>query len=52
MITHNLGIISELCQQLAVMYGGRVIEYGKASDVLDKPAHPYTRGLIGALPAL
>jgi peptide/nickel transport system ATP-binding protein len=52
MITHNLGIISELCQQLAVMYGGRIIEYGSVNSVLENPQHPYTLGLIGALPAL
>jgi peptide/nickel transport system ATP-binding protein len=52
MITHNLGIISELCQQVAVMYAGRVIEYGAANDVFMSPLHPYTRGLLGALPAL
>ena len=52
MITHNLGIISELCQQVAVMYGGRVIEYGSSDDVFAKPMHPYTQGLLGALPAL
>ena len=52
MITHNLGIISELCQQVAVMYGGRTIEYGEAIDVFASPMHPYTVGLIGALPAL
>jgi peptide/nickel transport system ATP-binding protein len=52
MITHNLGIISELCKQLAVMYGGRVIEYGLAKDVFKSPLHPYTRGLLGALPSL
>jgi peptide/nickel transport system ATP-binding protein len=52
MITHNLGIISELCQRVAVMYAGRVIEYGSADDVFSSPQHPYTVGLIGALPAL
>jgi peptide/nickel transport system ATP-binding protein len=52
MITHNLGIISEICQQLAVMYGGRVIEYGSAKSVFERPQHPYTEGLLGALPAL
>ena len=52
MITHNLGIISELCQQLAVMYGGRIIEYGPANDIFKNPKHPYTVGLLGALPAL
>ena len=52
MITHNLGIISELCQRVAVMYAGRIIEYGLAEDVFASPAHPYTAGLLGALPAL
>ena len=52
MITHNLGIIAELCQQVAVMYAGRVIEYGSVKDVFSSPQHPYTFGLIGALPAL
>ena len=52
MITHNLGIIAELCQQVAVMYAGRVIEYGSVQSVFSDPKHPYTVGLIGALPAL
>ena len=52
MITHNLGIISELCQNVAVMYAGRIIEYGSVKEVFHKPAHPYTRGLIGALPTI
>lgn len=52
MITHNLGIISELCQRVAVMYAGRVIEYGLSVDVFASPAHPYTSGLLGALPSL
>jgi peptide/nickel transport system ATP-binding protein len=50
MITHNLGIISELCQQVAVMYAGRIIEYGSSEDVFAAPQHPYTKGLLGALP--
>jgi peptide/nickel transport system ATP-binding protein len=52
MITHNLGIIAELCQHVAVMYAGRVIEYGSAQSVFSSPKHPYTVGLLGALPAL
>lgn len=52
MITHNLGIISELCQKVAVMYAGRIIEYGTVKEVFEHPAHPYTRGLIGALPTI
>ena len=52
MITHNLGIISELCQKVAVIYAGRIIEYGTVKDVFSDPAHPYTRGLLGALPSV
>ncbi|MDR1625410.1 MAG: ABC transporter ATP-binding protein [Spirochaetia bacterium] len=52
MITHNLGIISELCQGVAVMYAGRIIEYGESHAVFSSPQHPYTQGLLGALPAL
>ena len=52
MITHNLGIISELCDNVAVMYAGRIIEYGAVSEVFFHPAHPYTIGLLGAIPAL
>ena len=52
MITHNLGIISELCQNVAVMYAGRIIEYGTVKEVFRNPAHPYTQGLIGALPTI
>lgn len=52
MITHNLGIISELCDNVAVMYGGRIIEYGSVKEVFSSPLHPYTRGLLNALPSL
>lgn len=52
MITHNLGIISELCQNVAVMYAGHIIEYGAVEEVFRNPAHPYTAGLLDALPNL
>lgn len=52
MITHNLGIVAELCQQVAVMYAGRIIEYGSVRDVFKNPMHPYTVGLLGAIPKL
>ncbi len=52
MITHNLGIISELCQHVAVMYAGTIIEYGEVAKVFKNPLHPYTIGLLGALPKL
>lgn len=52
MITHNLGIISELCQKVAVMYAGRIIEQGTVKEVFTHPSHPYTVGLLNALPKL
>ncbi len=51
LITHNLGVVQETCDTVAVLYAGRVIEYGPAAQVLSRPAHPYTRGLLDALPA-
>ena len=51
MITHNLGIVAELCQKVAVMYGGRIIEYGTVKEVFSDPKHPYTQGHLGALPS-
>jgi peptide/nickel transport system ATP-binding protein len=50
-ITHDLTVIAGLAQRVAVMYAGRVVETGAVDDVLDKPAHPYTRGLLGSLPS-
>ena len=52
MITHNLGIISELCRNGAVMYAGAIIEYGSVKEVFTNPMHPYTKGLLGAIPTL
>jgi peptide/nickel transport system ATP-binding protein len=52
MITHDMGAISEMADRVAVMYAGRIIEEGRADDILDNPGHPYTRGLIGCIPAL
>lgn len=50
MITHNLGIVNELCNKVAVMYAGAIIEYGEVREVFKHAAHPYTQGLIGSLP--
>jgi len=50
LITHNLAIVSEIADKVLVMYGGRVAEAGPAADVLGDPRHPYTRGLMKALP--
>jgi oligopeptide/dipeptide ABC transporter ATP-binding protein len=47
-VTHDMGVVSELADRLAVMYGGRIVEDGPATDVLQSPSHPYTRALINA----
>jgi peptide/nickel transport system ATP-binding protein len=52
MITHNLGIIAELCQHVAIMYGGEIVEYGTVSEVFQDPKHWYTYGLLHAVPAI
>lgn len=52
MITHNLGIIAELCQKVAVMYAGTIVEYGTVREVFKNPLHWYTRGLLNAIPKL
>ena len=52
MITHNLGLIAELCSNVAVMYAGTIIEYGSVKKVFKNPLHPYTAGLLGAIPNL
>jgi peptide/nickel transport system ATP-binding protein len=50
-ISHDLGVVATLADRIAVMYAGRIVETGTTDDVLDRPAHPYTRGLMDALPA-
>ncbi|KAB1435716.1 ABC transporter ATP-binding protein [Candidatus Galacturonibacter soehngenii] len=52
MITHNLGIISEICEKVAVMYAGCIVEYGTVKEVFSNPKHWYTKGLLGAIPKL
>ena len=52
MITHNLGIIAELCQKVAVIYAGTIIEYGTVEEIFTNPQHWYTKGLLGAIPKL
>ncbi|WP_395708055.1 ABC transporter ATP-binding protein [Reyranella sp.] len=51
-ITHNLGIVAKMCDQLAVMYAGRVVEQGPVSRVFSHPLHPYTRALLGSIPRM
>ena len=52
LITHNLGIVSELCEQTAVLYLGRVVETGPTGELLSVPAHPYTQALRSAVPEI
>src|SRR3954470_3275506 len=51
-ITHDLGVVAGIADRVLVMYGGRCVEDGTVDDVLKHPVHPYTRGLLGALPDL
>jgi len=51
-ITHNLGIVAKMCDQLAVMYAGRVVEQGPVARIFNTPVHPYTRALLGSLPRM
>jgi oligopeptide/dipeptide ABC transporter ATP-binding protein len=51
-ITHDLGVVAQVADRVAVMYTGRIVEQGPARDVLTRPAHPYTKGLLAASPTL
>ena len=52
LITHDLGVIAEMCDDVVVMYGGRVAEAGPVEDIFEHPSHPYTRGLLDSIPRL
>ena len=52
LVTHDMGVIAETCDRVAVMYAGRVIEIGSVGAVVHRPAHPYTAGLMASIPAL
>jgi oligopeptide/dipeptide ABC transporter ATP-binding protein len=52
LITHNLGIVAEACDRVAVMYAGRIVEQGGARTVFAEPAHPYTQALLGSIISL
>lgn len=51
-ITHDLGVVAEICDQVAVMYDGRIVEYADIFDLFDRPQHPYTKRLLGLIPNL
>jgi oligopeptide/dipeptide ABC transporter ATP-binding protein len=50
LITHDLGVIAETADRVAVMYAGRIVEYGEVREIFRQPAHPYTRGLLASMP--
>ncbi len=52
LITHDLAVVSQVTEKIVVMYAGRVVEMGKTDEIIAKPKHPYTKGLIGSLPGL
>jgi oligopeptide/dipeptide ABC transporter ATP-binding protein len=50
LVTHDLGVVSDLCDRVVVMYAGEVVEEGAVTEVFARPRHPYTAGLLGAMP--
>ena len=52
MISHDLGLVSNMCQRVAVMYAGRIVEMQPAEAIFATPSHPYTKGLVDSLPRL
>jgi peptide/nickel transport system ATP-binding protein len=52
LITHDLGVIAETCDDVVVMYAGKVAEKGTVFDLFDRPKHPYTQGLLASIPTL
>jgi len=50
MITHDLGVIAQVAQEVAVMYAGQIVEYAKVANIFERPLHPYTQGLIRTIP--
>jgi len=52
LVTHDMGVIAETCDRVAVLYAGRIAEIGPVAEVIHRPAHPYTAGLMGSIPAM
>ena len=52
LITHDIGVIAEVCDRVVVMYGGQIVETGTIEEILTRPEHPYTQGLLAALPGI
>src|SRR6201984_594007 len=52
LITHDMGVIAETAHRVAVMYAGRIVEIGPMRDIVDRPSHPYTAGLMASIPRI
>ncbi len=52
LITHDLGVVAEMCDRVAVMYAGEIVEHAEVTDLFARPLHPYTQGLIGSIPVV
>lgn len=52
LITHDLGVVAQNCDRVAIMYAGQIIELGSLQDIFKRPTHPYTQGLLGSIPSL
>lgn len=52
LITHDLGVVAEVCDSVAIMYAGEIVEYGTLAQIFENPLHPYTKGLFDSLPSL
>lgn len=52
LITHDLGVVAQVCDRVAIMYAGEIVESGTIAEVFDHPHHPYTIGLFGSIPSL
>ncbi|MDF2892085.1 MAG: dipeptide/oligopeptide/nickel transporter ATP-binding protein [Clostridia bacterium] len=52
LITHDLGVVAEVCDKVAIMYAGEIVEYGSLTQIYDNTCHPYTKGLFGSIPDL
>ena len=49
LITHDLGVVAQMCDRIAIMYGGKIVEQGTADEIFYEPNHPYTKGLLGCV---
>lgn len=52
LISHNLGVVAQVCENVAIMYAGRIVEYGPLHEVFESPFHPYTEGLLNSIPRI